>query len=536
MDKHDDFYTPKQVDEQLEAILRTEQANTRDLRLIDDLLTEFSTEHKRVASIDEENERVLARVLARLHGEDEQPHSREQSIPFANYSGRRTHEKGEHQMNKISASQREHPYGEISRPSSPFLRRLNMLAAVLALLVLVGALLVVLHLARQNQQGSHGVAPSVIQSPGIYINNASHLFRLNATTHQVVWQQAVKDTAQIIPAGNVVYVLQERDSVLELDANSGTILWKHPFPMPGQTPSNLHRNFQATNMVLSQGRIYVAWETWATPNQIDSKQTIQKQVTNDEGWIFVLNTSNGSQYAAYPKTAVSSLAVGDGVMAIGDRSSLQLYDATSGKPLWHVSLPGGEGSPVRALSIVNNLVYPIISNSTKDITGNGQSYIAAYNISSGKQVWRSPTFPGDALYDFTVDQNVIYFGALTPGRVYAYDVQNNKQLWSKMVDGNAAEPLVVSKGVIYTVADQGSHARAHLVALDTATGTIKWQYTLRSSFLGSFCISNDVVYINSTNYAPNDPTPAQIDALNANNGITIWEYSQPGTGNIVSTD
>src|SRR5258707_7384293 len=129
--------------------------------------------------------------------------------------------------------------------------------------------------------------------------------------------------------------------------------------------------------------------------------------------------------------------------------------------------------------------------------------------------------------------------AMTPsfaGKVYAYDVQSNKQLWSQSVDGGAQEPLVISNGVVYTVADNGSHARAHLVALDAATGAVKWQHTLNGSFLGDFCISNGVIYINSTNYAPNDVVSAQIDALDTSNGTTLWEYSQPGTGNIVPTE
>jgi outer membrane protein assembly factor BamB len=549
MASHDDFYTPEQVDEQFEVILRTGQASPRDLRLIDDLLTEFSTQSAPVAFIDEDNERVLARVLSRLLREEEKPLSRKQSKPFSDHSRRRTQGKGEHTMKKDSASHQGRDYGDTSRLQRPLWRRLNTLAAVLVLLFLIGALLVVLKLARQNQQGSHSVAPSsqqqVSKSPGIYINNASHIFRLDATTHRVVWQQAVKDTAQIVSAGNVVYVLQERDSVLGLDANSGKILWTHPFPMPkpGQTASNLHRDFGATNMALYQGRLYIGWETWTTPNQIDPNQKNAVQVTSDEGWIFVLNASNGSQYAAYPKTSLSLLAVDDGVMVLSERNVLQVYNATSGKLLWFMTLPGTSSEEVLALSVVNHLLYATIT-SANETASKGQSSIVAYNIDTRQQVWQSPTFFSDELNHFTVDQNIIYFGVLNDsattssfaGKVYAYDVQSNKQLWSKPVDGGAQEPLIISNGVVYTVADQGSHARAHLVALDATTGTVKWQHTLNGSFLGDFCISNGVIYINSTSYAPNDAVSAQIDALDTSSGTTLWEYSQPGTGNIVPTE
>jgi outer membrane protein assembly factor BamB len=286
-------------------------------------------------------------------------------------------------------------------------------------------------------------------------------------------------------------------------------------------------------MALAQNQLYVAWQT---SNNMNTK-----------GQIYVLNASNGSQQAVYSNASVWSLVVGDGVIAVSGNYSLQVYDAASGKPLWHVTYASGPSEPVTGLSIVNNQVYASISTNN-ETAGEGEDYVAAYDINSGKRTWQSPVFPVISLGSYlAVDQNVVYFatfafniqakGQPQSGYVYAYDVQSNKQLWRKPINGGGGqEPLIVNNGMLYTVADNGSDLHAHLVALSTATGATKWQKTLSSNFISSLALGNGVIYISTfINDALKSSIPDSIDAFSADSGQVLWEDAQHGTSGIVPT-
>ncbi|HEY4385019.1 MAG TPA: PQQ-binding-like beta-propeller repeat protein, partial [Ktedonobacteraceae bacterium] len=357
-----------------------------------------------------------------------------------------------------------------------------------------------------------------------YVSNKDGLSRLNAQTHQAYWQRSLADIAKIVPGGSIVYVLQSSQStggtnaVVALNAYTGKTLWTHPFSVQGHGRNTIA---QTTDLVFAQNQLYVGWQTWGTAN-------------TGMGQVFILNASDGSQRAVYPTTAATwALAAGDGVLAVSADSSLQVYDPTSGKSLWQVSIKGPTNGPVISLSIVNNLVYALISTNN-DVSGVGQSYIAAYKADSGDLVWKSPVFPGDALLRFAVNQNIVYFGTghLTTqqrnwtGNVYAYDIQSNKQLWSQPVNGAVQSTPVISNGVVYVAADNDTQGHARIIALSAATGAIEWQQPLANGFADTFCVSNGIVYAANPSYSPNAPAPDGVYALNAANGSTLWEDKQ----------
>ncbi len=281
-------------------------------------------------------------------------------------------------------------------------------------------------------------------------------------------------------------------------------------------------------MAFDQNQLYVGWEIWSGSSSID-------------GQVYVLDATTGNQDAVYAHVAVESLAVGNGILAVNGSYKLQVYDTTTRTLLWHTSMTGSSSGPVISMQIVNNLVYAIFSNNN-DISGAGQSYLAVYHATTGTLVWQSPTFPGDQLYRFAVDQNTVYFGVLAThnqppftGEVYAYNIQSKKLLWRTAVDGGAQEPFVVSNGLVYTVADNGSHKLAHLVALDETTGTIKWQQALPGAFLDSFALSNGVISLSFLNDTQTQAMSPSITGINAQNGQQLWRETQYGFSDITAT-
>jgi outer membrane protein assembly factor BamB len=530
MDQQTPKFTAESVDEQLDQLLAHRLPASSNEQLVTDLSQMYQSD-----------EHSLAKVWQRLGLEDEQP----DGIVWQAETLRKASPTLQPASAKIHNLERKRPIMHQARKRS-LTRTFALLAAACVTALIVGSMLVVFNLARPRQ-GSHIAAPSVPQEAnlpqGIYINDSSHIFRLNVQTHQALWQQSMRNVAQIIPDGNAVYVLQSGQifAVVKLDANTGAILWRDPLTAP-KMDKNTTLSAQTTNLVLSQNRLYVGWQVWTQPTMIANKQKPQRTTLVNE--LYVFNALDGKQQAVYVNTSASEIAVGDGVIAISSQNNVQIYNAANGKLLWHMALIKGSNAQVIELSIVNNLLYATITSGDES-SGQGQSAIVAYNITSSKQVWRSPTLSSTVLNNFTVDQNIIYFGTLDniaknnefSGHVYAYDIQSNKQLWSKAVDGGAQEALIVSNGVVYTVADSGSQQHAHLVAFDTTTGTLKWQQTLSGSFLYSFTVSNGVIYISSYNAGElNNTAPVQIDARDANSGKVIWEDTQHGISNITPTE
>ncbi|HEU5381634.1 MAG TPA: PQQ-binding-like beta-propeller repeat protein, partial [Ktedonobacteraceae bacterium] len=487
MDNQRQKFVPELVDEQLEHLVARRSPVSLDEQMINDLQRMYQSD-----------DHSLTKVWQRLGLEENQLIS----------MGRQPETSGAMQppaSAKLLDLERNRHMRRSSKHS--LVRTLSLLSAACVAALIVGSMLVVSNLAHQSQS-SQAVSPKTIRQQaslpqGIYTNDTSHVFRLDGQTHHVLWQQTLKDVAKIVPSGNVVYILQSSQSpkgtnaVVALDANNGRSLWTHTFPSTTDVA-------QTTDLVLAQNQLYVGWEIWTGTNDIDMK-----------GQIFVLNATNGSQQAVYSNASVWSLAVGSGVIAVSGNYSLQVYNASSGQPLWHVTYTSGSSGPVRALSIVNGLLYATISTNN-EVAGNGEDYLVAYNISSGKQAWQSPIFPGGSLDSyFAVDQHIVYFatfalnvqahGQPQSGNVYAYDIQSNKQLWRKPINGGGQEPLIISNGVLYTVADNGSDLRAHVIALDTATGITRWQYTLNSDFLKSFALDNGVVYVSG--YGSLTPVP-----------------------------
>jgi outer membrane protein assembly factor BamB len=282
-------------------------------------------------------------------------------------------------------------------------------------------------------------------------------------------------------------------------------------------------------MVLAQNQLYIGWQVWDETNNTTTAQ------------IYVLNASTGAQRNAYPATSyASSLAAGDGILAVSVDNGLQVYDPNSGKSLWHVSVTAPTSAPVVSVRVVDGLVYAVFSTNNGG-AGFGQSYIAAYKATTGQQVWKSPSFPGDALSKFTVDHNIVYFGTLTTnvqekpfsGNVYAYDMQQNKKLWGQHVDGGVQTAPIVSNGMVYIAADKGSHFQAHIIALTAAKGEIKWQQALANGLTMSFCLSNGVIYVGNLNIRTPASAPDGIDALKADDGSKLWVDTQHGSATII---
>lgn len=427
------------------------------------------------------------------------------------------------------------------------LRRVfSLVAAACIAALIVGSMLFISNLAQHQKKSPPTTASGTPQD--IYASNATSVFKLDPQTHQALWQQTLKAVTKIIPAGKVVYILQssmqtgETNAILALDASNGKTLWTHSFPAQNQQNKTFARD-----MVLAQGRLYVGWQTLS-----GNTASAAQRNTASAAQIYVFKASDGSKLTTYPATASVWLMAADadaGVLAVSADGSLQVYNLSTGQALWHVSFPTSTNAPVVSLKIANGLIYAVVT-AIDGKSNSNLSSILAYKATTGEQVWQSPTFASDALYSFTVNQNIVYFGTtLEPqpvqkkpvtGRIYAYDVQANRQLWSTPVDGATLHTPIFNAGVVYFGVDSGAGdniapTQAHIVAVNAATGALKWQQTLTTNYIGAFCLGNGTLYASSYTVSQSGITPGKSYAFKASDGHMLWEDAQYSFYTIVSS-
>ncbi len=524
MDTNRPEFTPEQVDAQIDWLLAHQPSAFPNEQIIDDLQQMYQGD-----------ERSLKKVWQHLGLEDHLPVS----------MGRKQEMLGTMRATQPPAStkvidmKRKRPMRQAHKHSLN--RTISLIAAACFAALIVGSMLFIANLAQQNKNQTG--APAAHLPQGIYASDENNVFRLDPQTHQALWQKALKDVAKIIPSGNVVYILQSNlhnpvtggtYAVLELDASSGKTLWTHAFAASGHGQIAFARD-----MVLTQDRLYIGWQTLSGNDAISGAQ------------IRVLKASDGSQLAVYPVTdGVWNMAAGAGVLAVSADGSLQVYDATTNKLLWHVSFHASTNVPVISLKIDSGLIYAV-TIAINGESGPNLSSIRAYKATTGEQVWQSPTFASDALSFMTVNQNVVYFGTTLDtqpsikkpitGRIYAYDVQSNRQLWSTPVNGATLHAPIFNAGLVYMAVDSGvvdntSPTQAHVIAINATTGTIQWQQTLANTYIDDFCLSNGVIYASSYTITQGGIGSQKLYALKASDGHTQWEYdTQPSVYAIVPT-
>lgn len=165
------------------------------------------------------------------------------------------------------------------------------------------------------------------------------------------------------------------------------------------------------------------------------------------------------------------------------------------------------------------------NNSTKysDPLRAAPSSSGCSTTSSGNGCGGSP--PGVAIYGTPAIANVSALGDLIyiagyNGKVFAYNLQTStqqkiNQQWTYPVDGFLAP-------IISTIAISGNTlyfgcTDHNVYALDTATGTLKWQYTTGGEIWSSPIVDNNTVFISSFD--------KKIYALDAATGSKKWDFS-----------
>jgi len=211
--------------------------------------------------------------------------------------------------------------------------------------------------------------------------------------------------------------------------------------------------------------------------------------------------------------------------------------------------------PPRSLT----LGTPRVANGVVYVCASGYNfYTHAFNAEDGRLRWRTPTDAGVVAMPFAdyavplVREGIVYTGtyalqaqdgtvlwriaidtrwlspqalvddtlyAITQTAVYAINAQNGEVRWHFESDAYTiiSGPLVVADHLLY-VGTSGSvdhPEKSRCYALDTETGTLRWQHPMGNGYVGAV-IDNESIYVSSRDQ--------HLYALEKHNGSLRWKY------------
>lgn len=156
-----------------------------------------------------------------------------------------------------------------------------------------------------------------------------------------------------------------------------------------------------------------------------------------------------------------------------------------------------------------------------DEEAGANSFIAAYDKKSGKEVWRTPRKVQASWTTPIVVQNAKRTELITSGNeaIISYDPMTGKELWrTKGVESNAIATPVANNEIVYVAA--GFPAKIAVAIRLGASGDLKdsdivWKYTKGTAYVPSPILYGDYLYLMTDR--------GIITCLNAKTGAVVYE-------------
>lgn len=193
-------------------------------------------------------------------------------------------------------------------------------------------------------------------------------------------------------------------------------------------------------------------------------------------------------------------------------------DGITGKVIWQHPVPTKKQSDpnhggTASLQVINSVLYAMLDFD-----------IYALDAGDGKQIWHITNSSKKEYFSFAVDQERLYLLS-ADGTFSALDATNGAPLWhnTTFLQQGSLEFHVLN-GNLYTEISGSPLGDQKLVALDGATGHVRWTYPLSDGSLFNVpLVANGVVYFSSGNI---------LSAVNEQDGNKLWEKRVSARGSV----
>jgi outer membrane protein assembly factor BamB len=412
-----------------------------------------------------------------------------------------------------------------------------------------------LPLTAKSQYGSYSSSP-IVSGGVIYSEDlASNVQAIDLKTGKVLWTKALESPDQgpngLVVQGGRVYGATAT-SAFALDEQNGTELWSVPLVRNAHEGIDMAPGYHDgivyvstvpgnNNAFYGGGGVGILWaleaktgrklwhfdtapeNLWSTENTgINSGGGVWYSPAFDEHGSMYIGTANPAPFPGTSKFPWGSSRPGPNLYT----DSIVKLDARTGKLEWYYQLTPHD------LYDWDLQDPPILANveGRQVVLGAGKSgFVVALDAATGKLLWKRAVglHNGHTLdsvhamkheYSKLHLPETVYPGLL--GGVIAPMATNGTTVFVPVVNN----PVSLSN---QTEPQEPGPALGEMVALDIATGAVKWHRKFNSAAFGSATAVNDLVF--ATTFE------GKVYALAASTGAIVWEKKMPaGTNTGVS--
>jgi alcohol dehydrogenase (cytochrome c) len=392
--------------------------------------------------------------------------------------------------------------------------------------------------------GSYAWAPIVINGVIYSQDLESNVSAIDAESGDVIWSTEFNSVSHgpnglAVAEGRVYGATEEK--AFALDQETGEELWSTPLHgavdmAPGVHDGKVYvstvpETSEAIYEAGAVGTLYALdaktgkelWHFDTVPKNLWGKPTVNSgggvwypPSFDAKGDVYI-GTGNPAPLPGTPSEPWGSSRPGSNLYA----DSMVKLDPDTGKVIWHYQqTPHNiydwdfQDSPV------------MVKVGGKDVAvGAGKSgIVVAIDAKTGKPLWKTPVgvhngHDQDGLLAMRKEYSKIKLGEVFPGElggVIAPMATDGKTLYVPVVNHS----MTVKSGSEVT---EESESTGEVVAIDLATGKVKWKRELESAVFGAVTAVNDLVFTTTAD--------GVVHALKAETGGEVWQGSLPAGTN-----
>jgi outer membrane protein assembly factor BamB len=367
-------------------------------------------------------------------------------------------------------------------------RRLTLTAAMIFVLLLVGSMAVLFRLAHNGHMTISGEPKEEM----MFVLVSETIYRLDMKTHQPLWHFPVPigtGLGKLVHDTYYVTVLKgDQTKLYALDVASGKVRWQIDGPSSA-----------LANTVISDNILYFSTIKggYLTVEALDNASGAKKW-EHRLGDKLVLNGPFVDLVAASDKAVYGEMMTTKDGKNNWQRFALNAQD---GSQLWQKDEEIANISGIDKGFLVNGVLC--VAKQSNDINAQqglpGRGYLVGYNAASGEQIWSKQLDGPLSMFGTTVLNGVIYLNTNRTGQnqgssIYAFSVKDGTLIWHYQDTNTSGSsyPTVTEKGVYIN-----RYAGQTLVAIDTASGKVRWTYNFQDNLTVEYppAADNDQVYL-----------------------------------------